>query len=86
MRLKDLNEARKHRIDPKVLEFYANKKNWPLDLEEARKFAQEAIHQWNWPEKAPKFLALIDQAPTIKRMQELVLYPMLSGEGAAVIR
>lgn len=68
------------------LEDYVNAANWPTDLEAAKEFAREAVTQWQWKEKAPKFLGEIDRATSIKRVQEIVIYPILSGEGNAVLK
>lgn len=70
----------------KDLTKYANQANWPSDLNAAKDFAREAVTTWKWKEKAPKFLAEIDEARTIKRLQEIVIYPLLSGEGMKAIK
>jgi len=73
-------------VDDTQLEHYVNAANWPSDVEAAREFAREAINRWAFKEKAPKFLAQIDKASTVKRLQEIVIYPLLSGEGLGVVR
>lgn len=70
----------------KDLNYYANKDNWPSDLVLAKEFAKQAIKEWDFKEKAPRFIAQIEAAPTVKRVQELTLYPLLSGEGLKVIK
>ena len=69
-----------------VLETYADQSNWPTDLEAAKAFAHEAIAVWKWQQKAPYYKALVDQATSVKRVQEVIIYPLLSGEGIGVIR
>lgn len=70
----------------KDLNYYANKSNWPLDLVQAKEFAREAINTWVWKEKAPRFIAQIESATSVRRVQELTLYSLLSGEGLKVIK
>lgn len=65
---------------------YIDQTNWPTDLEKAKQFAREAVGEWKWKDKAPKFLRQIDRATSVKRLQEIVIYPLLSGEGLAVIK
>lgn len=84
MKIDQLLEA-KSKGNPK-LAFYANKDNWPGDLEQAREFARKAINEWDWKEKTPKFLAKVDAAKSVAQLQNIVLMPMLSGEGLGVLR
>lgn len=69
-----------------ILEKYAAAANWPSDLSAAKEFARQAINEWDFKQKAPEFLAKIDRATTIKRLQELIIYSMLSGQGHGVIK
>jgi len=68
------------------LDQYVNASNWPTDLEEAKTFAREAIEQFKWKEKVPGFLRQVDKATTVARLQEIVIYPLMSGEGLKVIK
>lgn len=65
---------------------YVNQANWPTELAQAKEFAKEAVTTWKWKEKAPKFIAEIERATTVKRLQEIVIYPLLSGEGLKAIK
>jgi len=65
---------------------FVNQNNWPKELEDAREFARDAVMNWKWKEKSPMFLAQIDNAKTVKRLQEIVIFPLLSGEGMKVIK
>lgn len=67
-------------------EDYVNQDNWPNDLMSAREFAREAILAWTWKKKAPERLAQVNRAKTIKRLQEIVAYAVLAGEGNSVIK
>lgn len=67
------------------LEYYADQNNWPSDLSDAKEFGKDALKDWKWKKKAPIFMAQIDRAKTVKRIQELVIYTLLSGEGLKVI-
>jgi hypothetical protein len=71
---------------PNDLEKYANSANWPNTLGECKTFATEAVQTWKWKKKAPEFIKEIEGATSIKRVQEIVIYPLLSGEGLAVHR
>jgi len=68
------------------VEFYVDDRNWPQDLDEAKEFAAEAIEAWAFKDKQEKFLMEINACSTLKRVQELVIYPLLSGEGIGVIK
>ena len=68
------------------LEDYANASNWPTSLEEAKQFAHDAISHFKWKNKIPVFAQQIETATTIKRLQEIVIYPILSGEGMKSIK
>lgn len=68
------------------LNHYVNKNNWPTDLEPARLFAREAIIKWIYKEKITRFLRQVDSATSVKRIQEITIYPLLSGEGLKVIK
>lgn len=83
MKLEDLKEAKQ---SSKELEYYANKDNWPSDLEKAKEFAKGALKKWKWKEKAPKFISKIENASSVSKVQELVLNTMLSGEGLGVTK
>ncbi len=65
---------------------YVNSANWPTELDPAKEFAREAVSKWIWKDKAPDFLVKIDNARTIHQLQEIVIYPILSGEGNAVLK
>jgi len=75
-----------HTATDAELEFYVNAKNWPKELEAAKEFARNAILTFQWKKKAPKFLAAIDNASTVKRVQQIVINPILSGEGIGVVK
>lgn len=68
------------------VEYYVNAANWPTDLAEAKAFGEEAVTAWAWKEKAPKFIREINNATSVRRIQTLVIYPLLSGEGLAVVK
>lgn len=68
------------------INYYADQSNWPNTLDDARLFAHEAISNFKWKKKAPEFKAKIDRAKNVKRVQEVVIYALLSGEGNAVIK
>lgn len=68
------------------LEFYVNAANWPSDLEAAKDLARESISKWKFQDKAPKFLREVDKARTVGRLQEIAIYPLLSGAGLGVIK
>ena len=68
------------------LSFYVSEVNWPNELEPARDFARQAVSEWKWKDKSEKILREIEKAGTIKRLQQLVIYPILSGEGIGVIK
>lgn len=68
------------------VEYYVNASNWPTTLAEAKTFGEEAITAWAWKEKAPRFIKQINKATSVKRIQELVIYPLLSGEGLGVVK
>lgn len=84
MRLQELKESKN--VTSEELEYYVNEANWPTDLEAAKEFAKEAVLKWQWNEKKPRFIAKIDRARTVKQVQELLIYPLLSGEGMGVIK
>lgn len=65
---------------------YVDQANWPTEFTDAKMFAVQAITDWTFEAKRPKFLAQIEKATTIKRLQEIVIYPLLSGEGMKVIK
>lgn len=71
---------------PKHLEQYANKDTWPKDLPAAKEYARQAVNEFQWKDKVPELLAEIDKATRIARLQEIVIYPLLSGEGNFVIK
>lgn len=70
----------------KPVEYYVNEANWPKGLDEAKAFGVEGITAWAWKEKAPKFIMQINRATSVKRVQQLVIFPLLSGEGLGVIK
>lgn len=68
------------------VEHYVNEANWPKGLDEAKAFGVEGITAWAWKDKAPKFIMQINRATSVKRVQQLVIFPLLSGEGLGVIK
>ena len=68
------------------VEWFVNKNNWPQDLEYARAFAHEAVNTWKWKRKSETIKQEIDAATSVARLQQLVIYPLLSGEGLTVIK
>lgn len=69
----------------KPVEYYVDESNWPSTLEEAKQFAREALEAWAYKDKVPQFLEEVDKATSILRVQKIVVYPLLSGEGLGVI-
>ena len=65
---------------------FVDRANWPDDLNKAKAFAQQAFKQFQWKEKIPQFLSELDRADTVEKVQQLVIYPLLSGEGLQVIK
>jgi hypothetical protein len=68
------------------LEQYVDASTWPTDLAEAKEYGKTAVNQFKWKEKVPTFLDQIDKASSVKRVQEIVIYPLLSGEGLGVVK
>lgn len=73
-------------IDDRDLEYYVNAANWPTDLEAAKELTRESISKWKFQKNAPKFLRQVDEACTISRLQQIAIYPLLSGSGLGVIK
>lgn len=68
------------------LSFYVNKDNWPTDLEQAKKFGIEASSKWKWKNKSERFIEEIKNCSSVTRVQQLVIFPLLSGDGLKVIK
>ena len=70
----------------KGLEKYVSAKNWPKELDAAKDFGKEAVSHFKFKEKIPKFNAAIDSAPTVAKVQSIVINAILSGEGKGVLK
>ena len=59
--------------------------SWPTDLLEAKEVARKIFANWQWKKKRPQFDGELERATNVKRVQELVYYTYLSGDGNGVI-
>ena len=65
---------------------YIDQRNWPSDLEAARLFAFRAIKEMKYKNSVPKLMRAVEQAPTVAKIQKVVINAIFKGDGFGVIR
>lgn len=74
------------KYQPPSLGQYINKDNWPKDLPSAKVFANEAVQNFKFKQKIPAFQRDIAKAPSVEKLQFMVVNALMSGEGLSVVR
>ena len=75
----------KKMIENQTLDQRIQSISWPEDLLEAKEIARKLFATWQWKKKRPMFDGELERATNVKRVQELVYYTYLSGDGNGVI-
>ena len=65
---------------------YINQSNWPTELEASRLFALQALKDMKYRNNVPKLMRAVEAAPSVKRVQMIIINAILSGEGLRVVR
>ncbi len=65
---------------------YIDQKNWPAGLEASRLFALQAIKEMKYRNNVPRLMRAVEEAPTVTRVQKVIINAILAGEGMRVVR
>ena len=65
---------------------YIDQNNWPDNLEDAKVFANDAVDNFKYKDKAPAFKRYIALSRSIEKLQFMIINAMLSGENMGVVK